>query len=468
MTIVQKRESLTVAERQALGREARKLAPRASHGSWSPAPDRPDPLALLRSQDDDRMADLVPIRWGRMSASPFAFYRGSAILMAADLAPLPRTGLTVQLCGDAHLSNFGMYGSPERELLFDVNDFDETHPGPFEWDLKRLAASFVLASRNNGFDEDVARETALAAARSYREHMTAFAEMNELDVWYSHIVADELLETVRTMADIKAATKARTKAGLKSTEKGFSKARGRGSLQAAGKLTEVADGSRRIVDQPPLVMHFQQLQQAEASQYLFGQYKSTLEGDRRELLDRFDVVDVARKVVGVGSVGTGCFIVLLLGRDSDDPLFLQIKEAGPSVLEPYLGRSKFVHGGHRVVAGQRLMQAASDIFLGWMTSQPAKRHYYCRQLRDMKGSIQSELLSPAGLEILAAVCGWTLARGHARSGQRIAIASYLGVSDRFDQGIADFAKTYADQAEKDYEALLKAIKAGKIPVESGI
>jgi uncharacterized protein (DUF2252 family) len=388
--------------------------------------------------------------------------------VAADLAPLPRTGLTVQLCGDAHVSNFGMYGSPERELLFDVNDFDETHPGPFEWDLKRLAASFVLASRNNGFDEDVARETALAAARSYREHMTAFAEMNELDVWYSHIVADELLETVRAMADLKAATKARTKAGLKSTEKGFTKARGRDSLQAAGKLTEVVDGSRRIVDQPPLVMHFQQLQQAEASQYLFGQYKSTLEGDRRELLERFDVVDVARKVVGVGSVGTGCFIVLLLGRDSDDPLFLQIKEAGPSVLEPYLGRSKFVHGGHRVVAGQRLMQAASDIFLGWMTSQPAKRHYYSRQLRDMKGSIQSELLSAAGLEILAAVWGWTLARGHARSGQRIAIASYLGVSDRFDQGIADFAKTYAGQAEKDYEALLKAIKAGKIPVESGI
>ncbi len=465
MTIIQKREEKTVDERRALGREARKLAPRASHGSWSPAPDRPDPLALLRSQDDDRMADLVPIRWGRMSASPFAFYRGSAILMAADLAPLPRTGLTVQLCGDAHLSNFGLYGSPERELLFDVNDFDETLPGPFEWDLKRLAASFVLASRNNGLGEDVARETALAAVRSYREHMTAYAEMHELDVWYSHIVADELLDMARASRAVK---KVAGKAGMKMAEKTFAKARGRDSLQAAGKLTEAVDGSRRIVDQPPLVMHLKELDENEAIAGLFGQYKATLEDDRRELLERFDVVDMARKVVGVGSVGTRCIIVLLLGRDSDDPLFLQVKEAGPSVLEPFLGRSKFVHGGHRVVAGQRLMQAASDIFLGWMTGKPAGRQFYWRQLRDMKGSIETELLKAPGLEILATMCGWTLARGHARSGHRIAIASYLGVSDRFDQGIADFAKTYADQAEKDYEALLKAIKQGKIAAETGI
>ncbi len=465
MTIVEKREHRTVDERRALGREARKLAPRASHGSWSPAPDRPDPLALLRSQDDDRMADLVPIRWGRMSASPFAFYRGSAILMAADLAPLPRTGLTVQLCGDAHLSNFGLYGSPERELLFDVNDFDETLPGPFEWDLKRLAASFVLASRNNGLGEDVARETSLAAVRSYREHMTAYAEMHELDVWYSHIVADELLDMARASRAVK---KVAGKAGMKMAEKTFAKARGRDSLQAAGKLTEVVDGSRRIVDQPPLVMHLKELDENEAIAGLFGQYKATLEDDRRELLERFDVVDMARKVVGVGSVGTRCVIVLLLGRDSDDPLFLQIKEAGPSVLEPFLGRSKFVHGGHRVVAGQRVMQAASDIFLGWMTGKPAGRQFYWRQLRDMKGSIETELLKAPGLEIRATMCGWTLARGHARSGHRIAIASYLGVSDRFDQGIADFAKTYADQAEKDYAALLKAIKAGKIKAETGI
>ena len=468
MTIIQKREEKTVDERRALGREARKVAPRASHGSWSPAPDRPDPLALLRGQDDDRMADLVPIRWGRMSASPFAFYRGSAILMAADLAPLPRTGLTVQLCGDAHLSNFGMYGSPERELLFDVNDFDETLPGPFEWDLKRLAASFVLASRNNGFDEEVARETALAAARSYREHMTAFAEMNELDVWYSHIVADELLDMARGSQAAKAASKRAVDKRLKLAEKTFTKARSRDSLQAAGKLTEVVDGSRRIVDQPPLVMHLPELDQNEAIAGLFHQYKATLEDDRRELLDRFEAVDMARKVVGVGSVGTRCIIVLLLGRDSDDPLFLQVKEAGPSVLEPFLGRSKFIHGGHRVVAGQRLTQAASDIFLGWMTGKPAGRQFYWRQLRDMKGSIETELLKAPGLEILATLCGWTLARGHARSGHRIAIASYLGVSDRFDQGIANLARVYADQAEKDYEALLKAIKTGKIKAETGI
>jgi len=465
MTIVEKREHRSVAERRALGREARKAAPRASHGAWAPAPDRPDPIALLRAQDDDRMTDLVPIRWGRMSASPFAFYRGSAALMAADLAPLPRTGLTVQLCGDAHLSNFGLYGSPERELLFDVNDFDETLPGPFEWDLKRLAASFVLASRNNGFDESVARETALAAVRSYREHMTAYAEMHELDVWYSHIVADELLDMARASRAVK---KVAGKAGMKLAEKTFAKARSRDSLQAAGKLTEVVDGSRRIVEQPPLVMHLKELDENEATASLFAQYKATLEDDRRELLERFEVVDIARKVVGVGSVGTRCIIVLLLGRDSDDPLFLQVKEAGPSVLEPYLGRSRFVHGGHRVVAGQRLMQAASDIFLGWMTGKPAGRQFYWRQLRDMKGSVETELLKAPGLEILATMCGWTLARGHARSGHRIAIASYIGVNDRFEQAVADFAQAYADQAEKDHATLLKAIKQGKIAAETGI
>ena len=471
MTIAQKHH-MTVDERRALGREARKAAPRASHGSWTPAADRPDPIALLRAQDEDRMEDLVPIRWGRMSASPFAFYRGSAALMAADLAPLPRTDLTAQLCGDAHLANFGLYGSPDRTLLFDVNDFDETLPGPFEWDLKRLAASFVVATRHNGFGEDVARQTALAAARSYREHITAYAEMRELDVWYSRVVADELLQTVRAGAASKVnrmgATKAQVKTGLKAAEKTFAKARGRDSLQAAGKLTEIVDGKRRIVDQPPLIMHLEMLEDAKNTHSLFEQYKSTLEDDRRELLERFQIADIARKVVGVGSVGTRCVIVLLLGRDGDDPLFLQAKEAGPSVLEPYLGRSKFTHAGHRVVAGQRLTQAASDIFLGWMTGKPAGRPFYWRQLRDMKGSVETELLRAPGLEILATLCGWALARGHARSGHRIAIASYLGVSDRFEQGIADFARSYADQAEKDYEAVVKAIKQGKIPVETGI
>jgi len=469
---IAKKHHMTVDERRALGREARKAAPRASHGSWTPAADRPDPIALLRAQDEDRMEDLVPIRWGRMSASPFAFYRGSAALMAADLAPLPRTGLTVQLCGDAHLANFGLYGSPDRTLLFDVNDFDETLPGPFEWDLKRLAASFVVATRHNGLGEDVARATALAAARSYREHISAYAEMRELEVWYSRVVADDLLQILRTGSATKAgrmgASKAQIKAGLKAGEKTLAKARGRDSLQAAGKLTEIVDGKRRIVDQPPLVMHLEALQDSDNTHGLFEQYKATLEDDRRELLERFQIADIARKVVGVGSVGTRCIIVLLLGRDGDDPLFLQVKEAGPSVLEPYLGRSKFTHAGHRVVAGQRLTQAASDIFLGWMTGKPAGRPFYWRQLRDMKGSVETELLKAPGLEMLAGLCGWALARGHARSGRRIAIASYLGVSDRFEQGIADFARSYADQAEKDYETVVKAIKQGKIPVEAGI
>ena len=458
----------TLAERQAAGRQARKVAPRTSHGEWKPASDRPDPVALLRAQDSDRMADLTPIRWGRMSASPFTFYRGSAALMAADLAPMPRTGLSVQLCGDAHVANFGLYGSPERELLFDVNDFDETLPGPFEWDLKRLAASLVLASRSNGFDEDVAREIALASVRSYREHITAYAEMRELDLWYSHVVADDLLEMVRAGKAADATTKVTAKTQMKLAEKQLAKARNRDSLQAAGKLTEVIDGVRRIVDQPPLIMHMERLQDAELVHSLFDQYKRTLADDRRALLDRFDIVDTARKVVGVGSVGTRCFIGLLLGRDLNDPLFLQVKEAGPSVLEPYLGRSRFTHAGHRVVAGQRLMQAASDIFLGWMTGKPEGRQFYWRQLRDMKGSIDTAMLKPPGVQVLATLCGWTLARGHARSGRRIAIASYLGVSDRFDQAIADFAQIYADQAEKDYDTVKKAIKQGKIPVEAGI
>ncbi len=380
---------------------------------------------------------------------------------------MPRTGLTVQLCGDAHLANFGMYGSPERELLFDVNDFDETLPGPFEWDLKRLAASFVLACRNNGLGEDVARQTALAAARSYREHITAFAEMRELDVWYSHIVADDLLAMARSSQMAMQAKKKDVDARMKIAEKTFAKARTRDSLQAAGKLTEVVDGTRRIVDMPPLVMHLEELEGVERTYHLFGQYKATLEDDRRQLLDRYELVDVARKVVGVGSVGTRCIIVLLVGRDVEDPLLLQVKEAGPSVLEAYLGKSRFTHSGHRVVAGQRLTQAASDIFLGWMTGKPAGRHFYWRQLRDMKGSVDTALLQAPGLEILATLCGWTLARGHARSGHRIAIASYLGVSDRFDRAIADFAKRYANQAEKDHAAVRRGDQAGQDPGRDG-
>jgi uncharacterized protein (DUF2252 family) len=444
-------------ERRAIGRGARRSASRRSQAQWQPATGRPDPVALLRAQDADRLPDLVPVRYGRMSASPFAFYRGAAAVMAADLAPLPRTGLTVQLCGDAHLLNFGLYASPERTLLFDVNDFDETLPGPFEWDVKRLAASVVVAARQNSFEPVVGRDAALATGRSYREHMATYAEMGELEVWYSRVVGDELLALAR------AAAKVRTKR----TERAFAKARGRDSLQALGKLTEVVDGRRRIVDNPPLLEHVPGLDEPELMHRLFHAYARTLEDDRRVLLERYDFVDLARKVVGVGSVGTRCFVVLLRGRDDDDPLFLQVKQAGDSVLEAYLGRSRFAKAGHRVVAGQRIMQAASDIFLGWMRG-PEGRDFYWRQLRDMKGSLETEGMRPAGLELYAEACGWALARGHARSGQRTAIAAYLGVGDRFEQAVADFAVAYADQNERDFEHFTKAIAKGKVEAAAGL
>lgn len=445
-------------DQRACGRERRKSVPRRTHGAWVAPPDRPDPISLLRAQDANRFQDLVPIRWGRMSVSPFTFFRGSAALMAADLAPLPRTELTVQLCGDAHLSNFGMFASPERTLMFDVNDFDETLPGPFEWDIKRLAASFVVAARNNAFSRDVGLYSALAAARSYRQHMAAYAEMRELDVWYSRVVADDVLRVLRNTK--RAPREDRVQAAL-------AKARTRDNLHAAGKMTEVVDGVRRIVDQPPLIMHFEEHRDIDEVLDLLQPYGETLTDARRTLLDRFDYLDVARKVVGVGSVGTRCFITLMRGRDQDDPLLLQIKEATRSVLAPYLGESRYEHQGHRVVAGQRLMQAASDIFLGWMTG-PNGSHFYWRQLRDMKGSFEIERVRPAGLEVYAEVCGWALARGHARSGQRIAISAYLGSGDRFDRAIADFAESYADQVEKDFDALLVAIKQRRVPVMTGI
>lgn len=450
---------------RAKGREERRAVPRRTHRSYVASEDRADPITLLRAQDADRLDDLVPVRWGRMSVSPFTFYRGSAALMAADLATTPRTSLTVQLCGDAHLSNFGLYASPERALMFDVNDFDETLPGPFEWDIKRLAASFVIAARNNAFSADVARSAAVTAARSYRHHMATYAEMGELDVWYSRVVADDLLNAVRMAA--KAGAGMRSNA-VERTQQGLEKVRGRTSAQAAGKLAVTVDGNHRFVDQPPLIMHFEELADTELIKSLFKEYTATLSIDRRHLLERFALADIARKVVGVGSVGTRCFIILMTGRDTNDPLILQTKEAGKSVLEQHLGASRYRHAGHRVVEGQRLMQAASDIFLGWMTGRPGGRHYYWRQLRDMKGSIEIERLRPAGLELYAEMCGWALARGHARSGDRLAISGYLGAGDVFDQAIADFAETYADQTEQDYEALLAAIKRGGVPVTTGV
>ena len=441
-------------ERAKRGRDARKRVGRAEHGAWSAAADRPDPVGVLVQQADDRVPGLLPIRYGRMAASPFAFLRGAAAVMAADLAAVPNTGLTVQLCGDAHLLNFGVYASPERALLFDVNDFDETLPGPFEWDVKRLTASVAVAARENGQDDEHAWQAALAAVRAYRLAMRQFAGLGELDTWYTRIDTNAVLPLIGKPKQRKRA------------EANLEHARRRTSLQALGKLTELRDGHRRIVDDPPLLEVVNRADLRTVNK-IFSQYRSTLPEERHLLLDRYRLVDAARKVVGVGSVGTRCYILLLTGRDDQDPLFLQIKEAGPSVLEEYLPAGPHTHHGHRVVAGQRLTQAASDIFLGWMTG-PAGRHYYGRQLRDMKGSAEVETMPPATLRRYAELCGTTLARAHARTGDRIAIAGYLGKTDAFDRAVADFSLHYADRTVSDHTALTTAITAGDIPATPGI
>lgn len=435
-------------DRAEQGKAARKRVSRSAHAGWVAPVDRDDPVAVLERQGRDRLPELLPIRYGRMAASPFAFLRGSAAVMAADLASRPHTGLTVQLCGDAHLLNFGLYASPERTLLFDLNDFDETFPGPFEWDVERLAASVVVAGRENGHTEDKVRRAATEAVTSYRTTMRRLAARGELEVWYERIDADRLLPLARS-----ARRRRQVAASL-------TRARRRTSLQAVGKLTEVVDGRRRIVHDPPL------LEPAGASdtaslRKIFSDYRSTLSEERRLLLDRYRFVDAARKVVGVGSVGLRCFVVLLAGRDTDDPLFLQIKEARTSVLEDHLPTGPYVHPGHRVVAGQRLLQAAGDVFLGWM-SGPQGRAFYWRQLRDMKGSADVAGMSPGDLLAYARLCGTALARAHARSGDRVAIATYLGGADTFDHAVADFALAYADQNTADHAALGAAIAAGVI------
>ncbi len=444
----------------AAGKAARTMVPRTSHAGWAPPHDRPDPVALLHSQDAARVPELVPIRWGRMSVSPFTFYRGAALLMASDLAATPNSGLTVQACGDAHLLNFGVFASPERTLVFDVNDFDETLPGPWEWDLKRLVASVVIAGRNRGFTAAQTRDAALAGARSYREWMARFAAMGDLDVYYSKIAAAELLELAKAAPEVRA----------KTAKQILAKARTHDSLQAFNKLTTTVDGMPRIIDAPPLIAHLPADAELDrVARKAFADYRRTLQEDHRELVNRYQWVDVAMKVVGVGSVGTLALIVLLLGRDDGDPLFLQLKQANPSVLEPYVGKSRYQNHAHRVVAGQRLMQAASDIFLGWIRATgPQHRDFYWRQLRDMKGSVDAENVIPAGLALYAGVCAWVLARAHARSGDRIAIAAYLGKSDRFDLALADFAEAYADQVERDFEVVQKAIKDGRLKVETGV
>ncbi|WP_328746741.1 DUF2252 domain-containing protein [Streptomyces sp. NBC_00285] len=435
------------------GRAARKRVGRSAHALWIPSADRRDPVAVLERQGRDRLPELLPIRYGRMSASPFAFLRGAAAVMAADLAAQPHTGLTVQLCGDAHLLNFGLYASPERSLLFDLNDFDETFPGPFEWDVKRLAASIVVAAGENGHSEAEAHRAAREATTAYRTSMRQLARMGELEVWYETVDADSLLPLVRS---------GRHRRRVASS---LTRARRRTSLQALGKLTETVDGRHRIISDPPLLEPAGTLDTAGLRK-LFSDYRSTLSEERRLLLDRYRFVDAARKVVGVGSVGTRCFIVLLSGRDADDPLFLQIKEARASVLEEHLPHGPYVHPGRRVVAGQRLLQAANDIFLGWM-SGPQGRAFYWRQLRDMKGSADVAGMPPADLTAYARLCGTTLARAHARSGDRIAIAGYLGTAETFDHAIADFALTYATRTTRDHAALTAAIAAGVVGAAPG-
>jgi uncharacterized protein (DUF2252 family) len=470
----------SVDDRRARGKEARSRTPPSSHTGWVPATDRADPVGLLQEQDATREPDLIPVRHGRMLVSPFTFYRGAAKIMAADLAGTPTAGLDVQLCGDAHLSNFGLFASPERELLFGLNDFDETLPGPFEYDVKRLAASFTIAGRNNGFAKADTRAVTLASVAAYREAMAGFAQMGRLEVWYAHLTEEELLQAMRRAAK-GAKTKKQTKAvrrAEKKAEKVVAKARTRDSLQALSKLGERVDGQYRIVSQPPIVVPMRDLEAVyalsrdeieRALREQFRAYRATLQDDRRRLLEQFEVVDMARKVVGVGSVGTREFIALLQGRDQHDPLFLQVKEATRSVLEGPLPKSRYKHHGERVVDGQRLLQAASDIFLGWGQAKiPATRYFYWRQLRDMKGSADVESMAPVGLRFYAGICGWTLARAHARSGDPIAIAEYLGEDDQFDRSISDFAQRYADQNEQDYQAFATAIRSGRLEALEGV
>ena len=488
-------------ERLNQGQAARDRISPSSHAGWSPAADRPDPVGLLEQQDRTREPDLVPVRHGRMMVSPFTFYRGAAKIMAVDLKDTPVAGLGTQLCGDAHLSNFGMFASPERRLVFDLNDFDETLPGPFEYDVKRMAASFLVAGRNNGFAKADARAAAMASVAAYRVAMAEFAQMPTMDIWYAHFDEDRFKTVIQDAlaAETSVAVKKekdkdkKAKAAKKDqkdpkqakvakevarrAEKNLAKAHTRDSLQALSKLAEQVDGQYRIVSQPPVIVPSRDLaatfglsldQVMPALHDQFRAYRDTLPDDRRKLLERFQIVDAARKVVGVGSVGTRAFILLLEGRDAHDPLFLQIKEATASVLEASLPRSRYRQHGERVVQGQRMMQAASDIFLGWTKGLDTSRHFYWRQLRDMKGSALVELMGPATLRYYAQICGWTLARAHARAGDPVAMASYLGRDDAFDRSITDFSERYADQNEQDYEQFVKAIRSGRLEATEGV
>jgi uncharacterized protein (DUF2252 family) len=456
---------MNVSERVAAGKAARSQAPRSAHAEWAPPESRADPVEILESQARSRVPELVPIRHGRMLVTPFTFYRGAALPMAADLSRVPSSGLRVQLCGDAHLSNFGVFGAPDRRLVFDLNDFDETLPGPWEWDVKRLAASFEIAARENGLKRKERRAVVLTAAGTYREAMREFAKLRSLEVWYARLDADAVLGRLRVEGH----------EAVRQVEKGVAKARSKDGLRALDRLTRTVDGELRIVSRPPLVVPLGELVEGEegfdaeaAIREVLERYAESLKGDRRRLLRTYRVRDLARKVVGVGSVGTRAWIVLLTGRDDSDPLFLQAKEAQASVLEPYAGGSRFDNHGRRVVEGQWLMQAASDSFLGWCPAigvDGRRRDFYVRQLWDGKGSPDVDRMTSRAMEIYARMCGWTLARAHARSGDPVAIGAYLGSGEAFDTAIAEFSASYADQNERDHAALVEAIGSGRLEAE---
>jgi uncharacterized protein (DUF2252 family) len=460
----------SVEERAAAGRAARADVPRSAHGEWAPSPTRRDPVELLEEQAATRVPELVPLRYGRMLVSPFTFYRGGAYLMAADLAAGPRTSLETQLCGDAHLSNFGGFAAPDRRLVFSLNDFDETLPGPFEWDVKRLVASFAVAGRDRGFDDAERERINRTATRAYREAMLEFAGMRTLEIWYARLDVEDIFR--RFGADATRKQRDRFNANV-------AKARSKDSVKALGKLTMPTEDGPRIVGDPPLITPIEDLLDPadrdrvnEMARDIVAGYRSTLPREHRTLMERYRYVHAARKVVGVGSVGTRAWIMLLLGRDGGDPLFLQFKEAQASVLEPFLGPSRYGNHGRRVVEGQRLMQATSDILLGWIRASGledgAERDFYVRQLWDQKGSVLVDVMKPRMMEYYAEVCGWTLARAHARAGDPVAIAAYLGRGDAFDRAIAAFAERYADQNERDYAAVRAAVADGRLSAETGL
>jgi len=459
----------TPSERIARGKVARQDAPRSSQAAWSTWPERPDPIGILETQAATRMIDLVPIRYGRMASSPFAFFRGGAAIMASDLAATTRTGLRVQTCGDAHLVNFGIFAAPERSLIFDINDFDETLPGPWEWDIKRLAASFEVSMRDRGFDKASRRNALLAGVKSYRDAMAEFSEMTNLEVWYARLGVEDMQAELAALNANKQA---------KIITKSVDKAQFKNNLGALDKLTVMVDGEPRIVSEPPLIvpaaelLHGEELDRFTDTIHSFlRSYALSLPDDRRHLLESYEFKQIARKVVGVGSVGMRSWIVLTVGRDTSDPLFLQLKQAEESVLERFVGRSRYRNHGRRVVEGQRLMQAASDIILGWykVLAFDGKWHdFYVRQLWDGKASFDMTRLPEAAFASYARACFWTLARAHARTGDRIAISAYLGPNDLFDNAIADFAYIYALQNELDHQALLAAIKSGRVEARMGI